>query len=212
MFAAILDTNVLWPSLQRDFLLSLAVEGLYRPLWSDHILAELRACEVEKLTSSGLPEDEAGRRAAWVEAEMRRVFDDALVIGYEPLMGTFGLPDPMDEHVVAAAVVGGAGAIVTENIKHFPEAALPRSLHVVHPASFAASTVEVDPFRAAKAVEAICARSGMKGPRLASDRVLEELETRYSMTDVRTYLTEILTPEPPIGPLAGRLRLEEEQP
>jgi hypothetical protein len=127
MFAAVLDTSVLWPSLQRDFLLSLAIEGLYRPLWSSAILAELEYHEARKLVDRGDEADEAARRASYLIDRMTTAFDDALVDNWEPLEGAFGLPDKDDEHVVAAAVVGGAGAIVTDNLRDFPSAKIPRT-------------------------------------------------------------------------------------
>ena len=42
--------------------------------------------------------------------QMNWAFDDSCVHGWEPLVGSYRLPDPDDEHLVAAAVIGGAQA------------------------------------------------------------------------------------------------------
>ncbi len=183
MFTALLDTSVLWPSLQRDFLLSLAIEGLYRPVWSWAILAELEEHEADKLTNRGVPPTEAEQRARRLIEQMQATFDDAEVTGWEPLEGTFGLPDPDDEHVAAAAVRVQAGAIVTSNLKDFPADKLPAGLQVLPPAEFALNTVSVDPLRSLRAIEAIAARSGHSGARWTVTDVLDHLETRYGMTE-----------------------------
>ena len=145
MFAALLDTSVLWPSLQRDFVLSLAIEGLYRPLWSTAIFDELEFHETQKLVGHGEHADPAAVRARRLVEQMSSAFDDALVENWEPLEGTFGLPGPDDEHVVAAAMVGGAEVIVTSNPKELPPQRIPESLKVVSTAQFAADTVSVSP-------------------------------------------------------------------
>ena len=78
-----------------------AIEGLYRPLRSTEILAEL-----------GGPNRQI--------SEMTTAFDDALVENWEPHDGAFHLPEPDDEHVMATALVGGKGAFVTDNLQDFP--------------------------------------------------------------------------------------------
>ncbi|MBF6173416.1 PIN domain-containing protein [Nocardia blacklockiae] len=182
MFAVVLDTCVLWPSLQRDFLLSLAIEGLYRPLWSDTILEELAFHEARKLvdreeTAAAV----AAARAERLIAMMKSAFDDALVEGWEPHEGTFGLPDPDDEHVLAAAVVGGAGAIVTDNVRDFPHAQVPDHIQILKPAQFAADTVAVSPELALQAVEILVCRR--KNPPETVEGVLERLVARYGMVE-----------------------------
>lgn len=46
---------------------------------------------------------------------------DCLVENYEYLIQTLVLPDPKDRHVLAAAIVGHADAIVTANLRDFPQ-------------------------------------------------------------------------------------------
>jgi hypothetical protein len=138
MFAALLDTSVLWPSLQRDFLLSLAVEGLHRPLWSTAILDELSHHEAQKLIGRGHDPVLADKRSQRLVDHMNEAFDDAIVMNWESLEGTFGLPDVDDEHVVAAALIGGADVIVTSNLKDFPPQQIAKPLTVISPAQFAA--------------------------------------------------------------------------
>ena len=77
MFSAFLDTSVLWPSRQRDFLLSLAVEGLYRPLWSRAILDELSRHEQAKLIRGGIDEETASAKAVRLLDQMQHAFPDA---------------------------------------------------------------------------------------------------------------------------------------
>ncbi|KAA1251717.1 PIN domain-containing protein [Mycobacterium simiae] len=181
MLAAMLDTSVLWPSRQRDFLLSLAVEGLYRPLWSTVIMEELEYHQTRKLRRRGVAGDVAAQQARRLIDQMRLVFNDAMVVGWESLEGSFNLPDPDDEHVVAAAVLGGAAAIVTHNLRDFPRAKVPAHIDVVSPTVFAADIVSVSPDLALRAVTAMAAR--YRSPERSVDEVLDELATRHAMDE-----------------------------
>lgn len=184
MFAALLDTCVLWPSLQRDVLLSWAIEDLYRPLWSSAILDELVYHEERKLAERlEIARSDAERRALRLIATMRSAFSDAEVAGWEELEGLFGLPDADDEHVLAAAVAGGANVIVTHNLKDFPTALVPDGIKVQAPAEFARHMVTIDPAAGLRAIGHIAARSGRNGPQRTVDEVLELLVKRYGFDE-----------------------------
>ncbi|TDO66746.1 PIN domain-containing protein [Kribbella sp. VKM Ac-2571] len=190
MYAALLDTCVLSPSRQRDFLLSLAVENLYRPLWSSAILDELHYHEIEKLTEDrGFDRVEAQRRAARLIEQMRSNFDDAEVQNWEPYEGTFGLPDPDDEHVVAAAVAGHAGAIVTVNLKDFPRSKIPHGIEILPPTEFSANTVAVSPQTALEAVVKLTQRR--QNPPISVDDFLTTLRDAYGMYEAVDLIQDI---------------------
>src|SRR5438876_5553777 len=118
-YAAVLDACVLVPMPLCDTLLRLAEDpAFYRPLWSEEILREVGDVLEKKF---GYTQQQRSRRLT----AMREAFPEALVSIPKGLPETFDCgADPDDRHVLAAAVRGQANAIITHNIKHFPQKCL----------------------------------------------------------------------------------------
>lgn len=118
-YAAILDACVLVPMPLCDTLLRLAEEpAAFRPLWSNEILQEVAGAMVKKL---GKTTKQAQHRIE----QMQEAFPEALVSVPPGLLKAIDcMPDAKDRHVLAAAIKGGAHAIVTQNLKHFPQSCL----------------------------------------------------------------------------------------
>jgi hypothetical protein len=103
-----------------------------------------------------------------------------------------GSPTANDEHVLTAAVVGGAGAVVTANHKDFPADIMPAGLQLLPAADFAVNTVSLDPHLSLRALEEISARGGNNGPARSVEQRLVVLVER--MLAVRPF-----TPDAQLG-------------
>jgi predicted nucleic acid-binding protein len=118
-YTAVLDACVLVPMPLCDCLLRLAESpALYRPLWSQEILQEV---------AKALKDDfqRKPKEIAWRLERMQLAFPEALVaVPTELLNAAECLPDKNDRHVLAAAIMGRASAIITQNTKHFPKECL----------------------------------------------------------------------------------------
>ncbi len=139
-FNAILDASVLVPAALRDTLLRAAESYLYRPLWSDQILAE-----TEQALRNVVGVHPIGAKR--IVDTIREVFPEALVSGYQNIEHAMTV-DEGDRHVAAAAVVGGAQVIVTLNLRHFPQTALdPYNIEVLSPDEFLEGLFDLDGHR-----------------------------------------------------------------
>ena len=110
---ALLDANVLYPTVLREILVGAARAGLYQPLWSPRILEEWARATVK--LGPGAEAVARGEVAALTAA-----FPRAAVAPKDALAARLWLPDPNDIHVLAAAITGGADLIVTFNAADFP--------------------------------------------------------------------------------------------
>ncbi len=115
----LIDACVLFPTVMREMVVGAAAAGGFTPLWSARILEEwARATRRLPEGAEAVARGEiALLRAAWPEAEV--------TVG-EELVAGLSLPDPDDRHVLAAAIAGGAEALLTLNRADFPGRTLAR--------------------------------------------------------------------------------------
>lgn len=110
---------------------------------------------------------------------MDEAFSDALITGYEPLVGGM-TNDEGDRHVLAAAVVGRADVIVTSNVKHFPRHTLdPLSIEALEPDRFLCLQYDLAPSLVVYVIKEQSADTGRSAgkPRLTVETLLNQLNT-----------------------------------
>jgi hypothetical protein len=106
---------------------------------------------------------------------MAQSFPDALVEGWEQIEGSIKLSDLNDRHIVAAALIGRADVIVTDNTKDFPANQLPSPLFTQTLDEFLLDSLDLHPAAVISAVVRVADRTGRNGPRLTPADVADFL-------------------------------------
>lgn len=138
-FRVVLDACVLANFGLCDLFLTLAeTPRLHQPLWNREILDEVQRTQTGKL---GWPK---GVSKSWREAA-ESAFPEAMVSVPESLVAACS-NHRKDRHVLATAVRGQAELIVTNNLKHFPPAALKAwDVCACHPANYLIKLYSLNP-------------------------------------------------------------------
>ena len=76
---------------------------------------------------------------------MKAAFESAMVRGFEPLVDSTTC-HPKDRRVLAAAVHGDAGTVVTFNVRDFPQESLePHNVEIIHPDDLLLDALDLAP-------------------------------------------------------------------
>jgi predicted nucleic acid-binding protein len=167
-FTAFYDANVLYPAPLRDFLMHLALTGVYRARWSAQVHEEWKRNLL--INRPELTREQLDRTSSLMD----RAVPDGLVTGYEPLIEGLKLPDVDDRHVLAAAIKCNASIIVTFNLKDFPKDTLDAfDIEPLHPDEFIADLWDLE--KAAVLEAAQQQRASLKNPPHSARQYLDKL-------------------------------------
>ncbi|MFB9866116.1 PIN domain-containing protein [Vreelandella sulfidaeris] len=139
-YTVVYDACVLYPAPLRSLLIYLAMTDLYRARWSRQIHEEwMRSLLAQR-------SDLSWEKLERVRELMDKHTRDAVVVGFEPLINGLKLPDPNDCHVLACAIHSGAEAIITFNLKDFPDAIVADyDIMAIHPDEFLSDMMALSP-------------------------------------------------------------------
>lgn len=183
-FIVVFDANVLYPAPLRDLLIRLARKNVFQARWTDQILDE-----VFRNIAKNRPELSVDRLAR-TRRLMEGAIPDVRVVGFEDLIEGLDLPDPDDRHVLAAAIHAGAQAIVTHNLKDFPEDKVQRyNVEAIDPDAFVLDLLDLAPGRVLQALTE--QRQTLKRPPRTMEDLLQTLATnglRRSVSELRQLL------------------------
>ena len=167
-FVVVYDACVLHPAPIRDLLVRIENTGIVRARWSERILDECFYSILERR-----PDLSPGALSRTREL-MCDAVPDCLVKGFEHLEAGLQLPDAKDTHVLAAAIRAGAQAIVTFNLKDFPDHVLERyDMEAKHPDEFVVDSIDLAPAAIARCVTEQAA--ACRNPELTIEQVLDTL-------------------------------------
>lgn len=157
---AVLDANVLFPTILREILTDLAATGLFVPLWSPRILSEWRHA------AARLGRDQDRVSGAEI-ALLRDRFPGAEMPDDGILAIDLDFPDPADRHVVETALAGDASVIITANLRDFPRHLMTGlGLRACHPDAFLLDLLADHPQAVTSAIRTACDKANAMGGRM----------------------------------------------
>ncbi len=184
-FTAFYDASVLYPAELRNFLMHLALTGLFRAKWSADVHEEWISALLRKRPDLSREKLERTRLLMDTHAV------DALVTGYEHLIPGLHLPDPNDRHVLAAAIRARADVIVTMNLRDFPDETIATfGIEAQHPDEFISHLLDLSTGLVSGAARAH--QQSLKNPAKSTEEYLQMLELQ-GLTQAVSVLREFMT-------------------
>lgn len=162
----------------------LALTDLFQARWTDQIHEEwINAL----LRNEGrFTREQLERVKALMDANVR----DAKVEGYEDLINGLELPDPNDRHVLAAAIRSNSDAIVTFNLKDFPQETLDKyAIETIHPDDFVYYQIDLSAGKSCNAIRQ--QRESLKKPPKTKEEfllILQKQQLPQTVSALKEYI------------------------